>query len=772
MPHGRQGGEARGEGTSDLARRFDALERLVLGLRGGGGKGEAGSHASDHRRGKGGGKTASGRGAKGDGPGGAGKGAAKGRQGDWQCGMCEAYPCFGRTTQCYRCGAPRSDSGQGRGQRPGGGGKGGRITRDADHREYLGPRGANGSRPLLGGRGGQPPAAAAARQPEPNRPPSTRVPGASLAAKAEAERRARLAGQGSTQSVDGDNDKDDFRPVRGGVPASKTAWGGATASGQTSVIPRTLAANSWAALAEEEDDEQLEEEVDMQCDDEQQGHHARDHPPGQQSAQQPPQQHQRLGGDGDDGDEDVDYEEVDEGTLKREWLAHCSACRLLDKDGRAPHQLVVEAKALRDSAERRWRAARTPHPLHKRLRWAESELRDAEARESARRGELDAHLAQAAKKTRELEDRLSVDEARTARKREAVERLHREGAGGRDRPLAERAAIVAATGISMDVAPVLLAAIEKLGTSANEEQEAARKELQLAALSLSRVEEVLREGVRPPESNGGPAHYDIGDGDNDDHRRDDDDHRAPTTTVAAATDGVGRPPAAAAVPRWTKESSSAPWRRTACSMAAVEEARRKLARHDGRGTVDARCTTDGETGGILGASGGNTDQSGATTNDLAVAEQREREAAQRQWQESQQHQASKKDADQLLQDEQLRQQREQRRVEELQRHQAEAQRAAEARAAEEARQREQLIATMSPEQLALAAEVHAQQAAIGAKIFGTQEAAQLAGLAHQAHVQRAMHDAEEKGRQADADRLMAMSPEDFAQWNRDCQEDW
>jgi hypothetical protein len=120
----------------------------------------------------------------------------------------------------------------------------------------------------------------------------------------------------------------------------------------------------------------------------------------------------------------------------------------------------------------------------------------------------------------------------------------------------------------------------------------------------------------------------------------------------------------------------------------------------------------------------------------------------------------------------LRQQREQRRIEELHRHQAEAQKAAEARAAEEEKQRQQLVAGMSPEQLALAAEVHAQQLAIGTRAFGTQEAAHMAGLAHQAHVQRALQDAEERGRRADADHLMAMSPEDFAQWNRDCQEDW
>ncbi len=765
MPNGRQGGE----GTSDLARRFDALERIVLDLRGGGGKGGGGPRASDHRRAKGGGKSASGRDTKGDGPGGAGKGAANGRQGDWRCRECEAYPCFSRTTQCYRCGAPRDDGGPWRGQRAGGGGKGARVARDIEHRAYLGPRGADGSRPLLGGRGGQAAAPAASRQPDPGRPPSTRVPGASLAAKAEAERHARLAGQGNTQRNDADDERDGFQPVRGGVPARKTAWSGASSSGQASSVPKAAGSNSWAALAEEEDEEQQDEEASMHCDDDQ---HEHEHPPGQERARQTPWQDEQLGDGDGDGGEDMGDEEVDEGILKRDWLAHCSACRLLEKDGRTPQQLVAEAKALRDTAERRWRAAKTPHPLHKRLRWAESELRDAEARELARRSELEAHLAQAAKKTRELEDRLSVDAARTARKREAVERLHREGAGGQGRPMAERAAIVAAAEISKDVAPVLLAAIEKLGASSTEEQEAARKELQLAVLSLSRVEEVLREGVQAPAPNVGPTQYDIGDDDHGDYHRRDDDHRVPSGTVATGTNGEDRPPAATAVPRWTKASSHGPWRRTACSEEAVEEARRVLARHADRSAEGTVHSAGGGIGGKLGAQGAPAEQSGATTNDLAVAERRVREAAQRQWQESQQHQAKERDADQLLQEEQARQQREQRCKEELQRHQAEAQRAAEARAAEEARQREQLIAAMSPEQLALAAEVHAQQLAIGAKAFGTQEAAQMAGLAHQAHVQRALQDAEEKGRQADADHLMAMSPEEFAQWNRDAQECW
>ncbi len=655
---------------------------------------------------------------------------------------------------------------------------GGRLAAHVGQHTYLGPQGAGGSRPLLGGRGGQAAAAAAATRPDAHRPPSTRVPGASVAAKVEADRRARKAdssGPAGTPAGDGD---DGFQVVRGGAPARRTAWGGSSSSGQPASGQTAASRTSWAALAEEDDEEEEEEQQDgdatMHCDEEPSAPPAERDAPGD-----PPQQRDQPGGDelDDEGGNDEAEEDKDEGALKREWLAHCAALRLLEKDGRAPQQLVAEARTQRDSAEKRWRAAKTPHPLSKRLRWAESELKDAEAREQARRAELEAHLAQAERRTKELEQRLGIDVARTARKREALACLHREGAGKQRRPPAERAAVIAATSISLDVAPALLSAIEKLGTPSNEEQEATWRELQLAAVSLSRVEEVLREGVQPPAANGGPTVYDIGDDGNDDGHRGDGD---PSDSGGGSggrdkggtgTRGADLPPAAAAVPRWTKAPNNGPWRRADNSAAAVEGAREALRRR-----LEVTSGAD-EVQSIGDDKGGEPPakpalQSGATTNDLAEAERREREAAQKLWNDSQQHQAREKDAHQLQQEEDLRQQREQRRKEELQRHQAEAQRAAEARAAEEARQREQLIANMSPEQLALAAEVHAQQMAIGAKAFGTQEAAQMAGLAHQAHVQRALQEAEEHGRQADADRLMAMSPEDFAQWNRDCQEDW
>ncbi len=473
------------------------------------------------------------------------------------------------------------------------------------------------------------------------------------------------------------------------------------------------------------------------------------------------------GDEGQDGDHGTDEQEVDASTLKREWLSHVSACRLLEKDGRhVPPQLLAEARAQRDAAEGRWRAAKVPHPLHKRLRWAESELREAEGKEQARREELAAHLSEAARKTREIEARLEVDAARTVRKREALSALHREGAAGSERPDMEKAARVAACGIATDVAPSLLAAIERLGTPVGEEQEAARRELQLVAAALGRVENVLREGVERAAGSMGPELYDIGDGDGGGGHQSGgghDDHDA------CDEDGGGgnQPSRATAAPKWVK-GPSGPWRRGGSSLAAAEEARRMVRQRKG--------TAEGA--GVANGSGVNdVDRDGwqsvakaaATTNDLAVAERLRSEAAQRQWDEVQGLQQQQKDAQLLLQEEAMRKQRDQRRVEELQRHQEEMQRAAVQRQADEARQREELIASMSPAQLALAAEVHAQQAAIGTKVFGSPEAAAAAAAAAAATGQAATSG---QGSDVDADRLMDMSAEEYAQWNRDAQQQW
>ncbi len=127
---------------------------------------------------------------------------------------------------------------------------------------------------------------------------------------------------------------------------------------------------------------------------------------------------------------------------------------------------------------------------------------------------------------------------------------------------------------------------------------------------------------------------------------------------------------------------------------------------------------------------------------------------------------------QAQQAEQERQQRRQRQLEELQRHQQAIEQATAAAEAEEKRKRDELVANMSLAELARAAEVHAQLAAVGAHTFGTAAASHVAGLVHQGEVQRVADAAIERGErieQAEADLLMEMSPEELERWHEEQQ---
>ncbi len=88
--------------------------------------------------------------------------------------------------------------------------------------------------------------------------------------------------------------------------------------------------------------------------------------------------------------------------------------------------------------------------------------------------------------------------------------------------------------------------------------------------------------------------------------------------------------------------------------------------------------------------------------------------------------------------------------------------------AEEARQKEALWASMSPEQRADATKLHDQQAAVGAHVFGTQEASQVVGLVHKSHVHDLAH-ANVADEEEEVERLMQMSPEGFARWDQEQQ---
>ncbi len=468
-----------------------------------------------------------------------------------------------------------------------------------------------------------------------------------------------------------------------------------------------------------------------------------------------------------------DVGEAREEDLRAEWQRYCQVCRGLERDPATPARLLADARSQRDEAERRWRTARTPHPLHKRMRWAEADLRDAETKQRLHQRELDAHVEQSARRTRELEARQRVDEARTARKRAALLELHKEGAPRAAPPPAEKAARIAVAGMG-DVIPPLVAAVQRLAMPLGEDAEAFRHELRSLALAATRIEGVLREAVEQTSGDGGPARFDIGGDDGGCDGGAEADAVVAGAEEAEATGAIApsaTPPSAAA-PRWTRQQEHGPWKRATSSEAAQRQAKRLLAQAavvpaaapaaSGESAQAELAAETGERG-----DGGQAVLPGAATNDLSEAERRAREVVEEQFRREvlQRHCSDL----QRQREEEQREQRLQRQQEELRRHQDQLQRANEARAAEEARQRDALLAGMSPAELARAAELHAQQLAVGSRAFGSQEASELAGLAHQRHVATVASAMGAGQGDESVDALMAMSPEQFAEWERDRQ---
>ncbi len=140
----------------------------------------------------------------------------------------------------------------------------------------------------------------------------------------------------------------------------------------------------------------------------------------------------------------------------------------------------------------------------------------------------------------------------------------------------------------------------------------------------------------------------------------------------------------------------------------------------------------------------------------AIAQQAEAERA-RQMQMAQQQQAAAAAADAAAAAETLRQTREAVAQAEV----------AEARRLEQ--EKRALLENMAPEERRRAEELHAQQGAIAAAGFGTAQAAHGAGIVQQGQVLQVAQEAAARGLEADADSLMAMSPEELAEWNRGAQ---
>jgi hypothetical protein len=570
---------------------------------------------------------------------------------------------------------------------------------------------------------------------------------------------------------------DGFRAVQRGAP--RPAGTGPAVGGRL-----LTSANSWAALTEEEDAMEQDEDGGAEAAHGEGGDppRAREAEEGQCGAGATRGTDEGDNADGRGGDDGG----CDEHELRLRWDEHVRACRRLERDPDMPASIVAQAKAMRDEAEQRWRAARTPHSLAKRMRWAGADLRTAEEKEQSQRRELQAHLDEAARRTKELESRVQVAAARTARKRAALQELLGESVPGEAHPRDKWPADLAAkavTGIAESIAPPLAAAIERLSVPmGSDDAEGIRRELQLAAASLGSLEQLLRGQLLPAVPIGAETvHFDISGGDADAGSGEgaDDAHDGggggKRRALAAGASGATVPT------RWTRVAGGASWTKEAPSVTAVEaveEARRLLSAQVGAAAAAqsspgqrslAATASSSASGGPVGSGAADAAKVAdpSCTNDLAEAERRAKEASELQMRQALQRQQEQQSLEQQRLEEQQRVQRVQRQQEEQQRHMLAMEQAAAARAAEEARQREEAFARLSPEERERARALHAQHEAVGAQAFGTQAASHLAGLVHRSHVEnvvRGAAGAAEGNDEANVGFLMSLSPEEFAEY--------
>ncbi len=438
--------------------------------------------------------------------------------------------------------------------------------------------------------------------------------------------------------------------------------------------------------------------------------------------------------------EDIDERDVEEtgrtpAELRQEWSDAVNTVKYLERRGgpRVPQTVLDGAKAHRDAAERAWRAAKPQHPLGKRIRWAAAELDEALEKQRAHRAELDEFDAEVERKRAELLRRLEVDEARTSRKREALDQLREEaGADSADGTVGARvmaevrrvrptmwAARTALEGIQTDVGPVLEQALEGIP-----EGTPTWFAIQGALSAVTGVHSILSDAMQNTDE----VH-------NFDMAHDDSD-------VADSLDDVSLPADVAdqgggqtdnEAMRGHADERTTQNKRRAVQCANGGTARWSRSRDGGEGAwrrLDWADEHDAEEAAYGIAASSFSGGGGAARADEPRQEDRAGAASA---------------------------------AAEVQRNVQEAE---QRRAAEAAAQRRQLEESYTPEQRAQAEALHAQQAAAAAAQFGTQQAADIARQVHYRRVDEVIKAAREKDIQADLEELRRGTPEELEDWAR------
>ncbi len=332
------------------------------------------------------------------------------RDGDWACTACSFFPNFAKRRRCLQCGRAKAGAPAARE---------GTLT--------AGPVGAGGLRPQL--------AWGASRLGACDAAPTHRVPGSSAAAPPARRPGAPCPAVTSSSSVS--------------MGTARVGSGAAGSSGRDA-SSATPARKATAPRCDEDGFVEVVHNASRRRrakGEEEEGPNTRGWEAGQDGD---PSMHAAGPGDGDNvedmwqcaadassqlgDDEDEDEEErraseEDPNVLRNRLEDEQSMVRTLIREGvDSSHPAMVAAVAARDAAEEAWRATRRPHPVARRMGWAQQALDRAMRSRDKVRDELADFDTRTKEQRRHIEERLGQAMERVSKRRQALEELQEEAA--------------------------------------------------------------------------------------------------------------------------------------------------------------------------------------------------------------------------------------------------------------------------------------------------------------------------------------------------------
>ncbi len=249
--------------------------------------------------------------------------------------------------------------------------------------------------------------------------------------------------------------------------------------------------------------------------------------------------------DAEEGGAEGDEPPEDSAATKARWDKEAATVRLLERNGmHSSHPVLRAAVAARDAAAQAHRRGKTPHPVARRMGWAQSKLDRALRMQDRTRAELAAFDEECRLRRLKLTEKLDEDRARVGKHRRALEDLQVEagaemfspnGAAAGGKEACDRAAASLRS-----AAPRVVALAQSLP-----EDSPARREVNLLLAELSTLQSQLDQAAW---DKGGAENFDIADGESEWS----ESHELGTTDAGGPAD-AGRGSSAVAPPGWRAE---------------------------------------------------------------------------------------------------------------------------------------------------------------------------------------------------------------------------